>query len=86
MTHIEFGLPCGSGGLAAGYHSQYIRKELAKWSREYNVTVKTSVINRDYRSWICVEFAENSDLTLFALTWTAKTFMPWQLAKPAENP
>jgi hypothetical protein len=77
MTRIEFGLPSGSGGLAAGYHGQFIRRSLQQWSDQYNVTISIELQQHDYRSWLAVSFDRDEDLTLFVLTWQHKTFMPW---------
>jgi len=76
---IEFGLPTGSAGMAAGMHGQRIRRWLVEWKDRYNVDVTIhSIQQKKYRSWLIVEFHREEDLTLFALTWTHKTFMPWQ--------
>jgi hypothetical protein len=78
---IEFGLPTGSAGMAAGMHGQRIRKWLIEWKNKYNVDITIQpTVHKNYRSWVIVEFHRDEDLTLFALTWTHKTFMPWQRA------
>jgi phage FluMu gp28-like protein len=77
-TTIEFGLPSGSGGLAAGYHSQSIRRTVKEWCQRHQVTVDLELRQHDYRSWLAVTFAREQDLTLFALTWNYRTFMQWQ--------
>jgi hypothetical protein len=79
MIKIEFGLPSGSGGMAAGQHNQYIRKLLLGWSSRYNIAVTTGSARHDHRHWLQVEFAREEDLTMFALTWNHKTFMQWKL-------
>ena len=63
--HIEFKLPSGAGGMAAGYKSMDLRKRVGAWAAQYNVTVKNHT--QGYR--ICFEFARDSDYTLFALSW-----------------
>jgi len=78
MTTIEFGLPCGAGGMAAAYQSQQIRRQLTEWSSRYNIPINTDLRLHDHRSWLRVEFNNEQDLTVFALTWNTKTFMPWQ--------
>jgi len=79
---VEFGLPTGSAGMAAGMHGQRIRKWLVEWKTQYNVDVTIhSIQQKNYRSWVIVEFHREEDVTLFALTWQHKTFMPWQRAK-----
>ena len=81
---VEFGLPTGSGGMAAGMHGKRIRDWLVEWKNKYNVDITVQpTIYKNYRAWVRVEFQREADLTVFALTWTHKTFMPWQLVKPA---
>jgi hypothetical protein len=81
---IEFGLPTGSAGMAAGMHGKRIRDWLIEWKKKYNIDIAVnSNVHKDYRYWIIVEFQREADLTVFALTWQHKTFMPWRLVKPA---
>jgi hypothetical protein len=76
---IEFGLPTGSAGMAAGMHGKRIRDWLKEWKTKYNVDIAVkSTLHKNHRSWIIVEFQRDEDLTLFALTWQHKTFMQWQ--------
>ena len=75
---IEFGLPNGSAGQAAAHSSAKLRKQLAKWADQRNVKLDYSTANHDYRYWLRVTFHSEADLTLFALSWTERTFMPWQ--------
>ena len=69
MMHIEFKLPTGAGGMAAGYKSMDLRKKVTAWADKHNVTVKNHT--QGYR--ICFIFERDSDYTLFALSWQAKT-------------
>lgn len=64
--HIEFKLPTGAGGHAAGHYSAMLRRKVSKWADEHNITVINYVSG--YR--ICFEFGRESDYTLFALSWT----------------
>jgi hypothetical protein len=76
---IEFGLPTGSAGMAAGMHGKRIRDWLIEWKNKYNVEIAVNAnVHKDYRYWVVVEFQRDEDFTLFMLTWTHKTFMPWQ--------
>ena len=78
---VEFGLPTGSAGMAAGMHGKRIRAWLVEWKTQYNVDVTIhSIQQKNYRSWVIVEFYREEDVTLFMLTWTHKTFMPCQRA------
>lgn len=70
--HIEFKLPTGAGGMAAGHFSAMLRKRINQWADDHNTSVTNYV--GGYR--ICFEFARPSDYTLFALTWTPQN--QWQ--------
>ena len=67
--HLEFRLPSGAGGMAAGYRNQNLRKRVSAWAEQHNVTV----INYTNGYRCCFEFAHDSDYTLFALCWTVKS-------------
>jgi 2-oxoglutarate dehydrogenase complex dehydrogenase (E1) component-like enzyme len=75
---IEFGLPNGASGQAAAHSSGYLRKRLAQWADQRNVKLDYTTANHDYRFWLRVTFSKEADLTLFALSWEERTFMPWQ--------
>lgn len=66
VMHIEFILPSGAGGLAAGYRSHRLRTQIKAWAAEHNIQV-THFNGQAYR--LCFEFAKQSDYTLFALSW-----------------
>ena len=83
---IEFGLPNGANGQAAVYHSSRLRKSITKWAEERHVHVEYSVGHREYRHWLTVEFARESDLTLFALSWNGDSFMPWRRVDSDQGP
>lgn len=69
MMHIEFRLPSGAGGMAAGYRNQSLRKRVNEWATTHNITV----INYTNGYRCCFEFAKDSDYTLFALCWHVKS-------------
>ena len=77
--HIEFILPRGAGGMAAGHFAHSIRKKMKEWADKHNVTVINYV--GGYR--ICFEFANDHDYTLFALTWQPQnSWQQYKLVKP----
>ena len=78
---IEFGLPQGAGGMAAQHESASLRTKLKQWSEQYQVLIIVASDRHDYRHWLTVDFKEEKDLTLFALTWTHRSFMSWKLAR-----
>ena len=67
--HIEFKLPYGSGGMAAGYRNMHLKKRLKAWADSHNVTI----INWTDGHSACFEFARDCDYTLFALTWEVRS-------------
>lgn len=76
---IDFGLPNGAGGMAAAHSAAKLKKDLAQWQEHYNIALCIRSSTHSHRHWIQVEFYNDRDFTLFALTWTAQTFMPWQI-------
>jgi len=42
--YIEFRLPQGAGGLAAGYTSQYITRQLTEFAREYGFNFRQETV------------------------------------------
>lgn len=66
--YIEFKLPTGAGGMAAGYTKMTISKQLAKIAREHNIKI-IDAVSMGYTH--CVELSEH-DLTLLALCWDSK--------------
>jgi len=81
MWTIEFGLPSGAGGMAAAHEGGRVRTLLRQWSREHDCEIIVTNSIHDYRYWVVVNFIREQDITLFALTWEERTFMPWQLAQ-----
>lgn len=67
--HIEFKLPQGAGGMAAGHFNQRLKKRVKQWAETHNITV----INYTNGYRCCFEFAKNSDYTLFALCWNVQS-------------
>ena len=66
--HIEFRLPKGAGGMAAGHRNQLLKKRIQAWAEERNITV----INYTNGYRCCFEFARDRDYTVFALSWEVK--------------
>ena len=68
--YLEFRLPSGAGGMAAGYTKQGINKELKRVCKQYNIDLKEQV-TKAYRYRI--SFKRDQDYTLFALVWQPKS-------------
>jgi len=66
--HIEFTLPNGAGGIAAGYRAMHLTRQIQAWATLHNVEVK-KYNSQAYR--LCFEFGRLADYTLFALCWDA---------------
>lgn len=63
--YIQFKLPSGAGGMAAGYRNQLLKKRVRAWADEHNITV----VNWTNGYRCCFEFAHEHNYTLFALCW-----------------
>lgn len=67
--YLEFRLPSGAGGMAAGYTKAAISKELKQICEQYNIEFEDRV-TKAYR--YRVSFKQPQDYTLFALVWQPK--------------
>lgn len=82
--YIEFTLPTGAGGLAAGYTKFYIEKELRAWSEKYGIPYKTKTQN--YR--LKVTFTDPEHYSFWVLTWVSVNYSTsrWRLVEPMQPP
>lgn len=69
--YIEFRLPSGAGGMAAGYTKQAINLALLSICKTHNIIIAKQV-TQPYR--YRVEFKQAKDYTLFALVWKIKNY------------
>ncbi len=63
--YIEFRLPTGAGGLAAGHFYSLIKRDIEAWAEKHGISYKTKLHKYTYR--LCLE--KDSDYNYFALTW-----------------
>ena len=63
--YIEFRLPSGAGGVAAGYASSRIRRAIEAWTAKYNISYRTKVVKYTLR--LCLE--RDEDYAFFQLSW-----------------
>jgi hypothetical protein len=64
--YIEFRLPVGAGGMAAGVALNHINIDIDNWVKKHNIQYhKTKIHKYTYR--LC--FPNDKDYTHFALTW-----------------
>jgi hypothetical protein len=67
--YIEFRLPSGAGGVAAGTALTHINIDIDTWITKFNIeNHKTKLHKYTYR--LCL--ATDKDYTQFALTWNPK--------------
>ena len=65
---IEFQLPTGSAGMAAGMMLQTIKRELAKWSERYDIPYTSKTVKYTHR--VC--FEEDKLYGFFVMSWNPK--------------
>ena len=65
---IEFHLPTGSAGMAAGMSLQRIKKELTQWSERYGITYTSKTVRYTHR--VC--FEEDKLYDFFVMSWNPK--------------
>lgn len=66
--YIEFRLPSGAGGMAAGHASAMIRRQIAEWAEKHSISYKTKTVKYTLR--LCLE--SDAEYTLFQLSWTGR--------------
>ena len=71
MKCINFTLPSGSGGMAAGHALQGIRKKLTKFCEQYKIDSYYSA-TEGYNFYVW--FNEDKFYTLFVLVWDNKEY------------
>lgn len=63
--YIEFRLPTGAGGMAAGHALALIKKDIEAWAQKYNIKYKTKLHKYTYR----LSLSNDKEYTQFAVTW-----------------
>lgn len=66
--YIEFKLPTGAGGIAAGHALNTIRGDIEIWARQHNIHYKTKL--HKYTLRLCL--STDKEYTQFALSWSPK--------------
>lgn len=66
--YIEFNIPNGAGGMAAGHALSAIRGDIELWAKQYNISYKTKL--HKYKLRLCLN--TDKEYTQFALTWNPK--------------
>lgn len=73
--YIEFHLPTGAAGMAAGMTAYNVRQKLKLWAEEHNVVYH--VHHWGYK--LHVTFDNKTDYTLFSLSFTANIPHGWKI-------
>ena len=63
--YIEFRLPTGAGGMAAGHASAMLKRNIATWAAKYNIEYKTKIVKYTLR--LC--FESEQYYAFFQLSW-----------------
>lgn len=67
--YIEFQLPMGAGGSAAGFTNAILNQNLHDWSDKYNIPYNKKI----HKYKVRVTFDEEKNYNFFALTWNPKS-------------
>ena len=62
---LEFTLPSGAGGAAAGTAAERLKRQLKDWCYHHATSCKTRIDG--YK--LIVELAREADYSLFAISW-----------------
>ena len=79
--YLEFTLPSGSAGMAAGYTRHSISRNISEVASEHDIKWKSSTVG--YRYY--VQFERSEDYTMFALVWPARVKNSWHQYRVMEG-
>ena len=63
--YLEFPLPHGAGGAAAGTALVQLRKKLARWSEQHNIAHSAKIYKYTYR----ISFDKDQNYSFFMSSW-----------------
>lgn len=66
--YIEFRLPSGAAGQAAGWAVWHIKNAVEEWSKKHQIPYSQKTVKYTHR--VCLNRPE--DYTLFFLTWESR--------------
>lgn len=72
--YIEFQLPNGAGGMAAGHALTQIRKDIEAWASKHNTSFRTKLHKYTFR----LSLDSDKQYTQFALTWAPEHEVSWR--------
>jgi hypothetical protein len=82
--YIEFTLPQGAGGMAAGHTLRLIKLSLEEWCDKYQITCQQKTEKYRHR----ITFNDDEYYTLFSLTWNPerKSYLGrWRIVSDLNN-
>ena len=81
--YIEFQIPFGAGGAAAGHALGLIKKHVEIWSQKHNIPYTSKTIKYTHR--VC--FDNNDNYLFFSLTWNPNNInLPrWRIVSDLNN-
>ena len=83
--YIEFSLPHGAAGHAAGHANMIINNELVLWSQKYEIPYNTKTVKYIKR----VTFEQDEHYSLFAMTWNPSrryyALSKWRIVSDLNN-
>ena len=81
--HIEFRLPSGAGGMAAGHAARVIRKQLNEWHAKHGISFTTRADGYKF----IVELPTEQDYSFFRLSFDPCGFYSpsWDRIKIVDN-
>lgn len=82
--YLEFSLPHGAAGQAAGHALLCIRKDLVDWAIKYDIVYKEKLVKYTLR----VFFQDLETYTFFGLTWVPNfhSSKNYRLVEPMDPP
>lgn len=82
--YIEFQLPSGAGGYAAGLANKVLNNELHAWADHYNIAYNKKL----HKYTVRITFDNDKIYTFFAVTWNPKseTFHDFLLSYKIKDP
>lgn len=68
LMYIEFPLPHGAGGAAAGMALVILRQKLVRWSEQHNITYTAKIYKHTYR----ISFDDDRMYSFFISSWNTE--------------
>lgn len=83
--YIEFSLPTGAAGQAAGHANMIINNHLIEWSNRYQIPYTSKIVKYTKR----ITFEQDEHYSIFAMTWNPGKKYPalerWRIVSDLNN-